>query len=197
MPKYNRTNPAHITADTDVCGQLITFMFVVEQKDEIRCYIVWNGETMRFEHNHMELVLPFLFVDNNENIQFIKNGKKLVDLQQVFKHGTKDHVYDKFCKALEAWKPIDDHELIIHKIDKGVGEYYSDMGRKNYFNSNGEGIFKLFCNDNGFEDEDVKEELQETDGNECTLTDFDDDFPFNNIPDNDNDDDKFNHILKV
>ena len=34
----------HITAKDGICGQLLTFMFHIEQKDEIRCYIVWNGQ---------------------------------------------------------------------------------------------------------------------------------------------------------
>ena len=34
----------HITADDNICGQLITLTFQIEQKDEIRCYIVWNGQ---------------------------------------------------------------------------------------------------------------------------------------------------------
>ena len=34
----------HITADDDICGQLMTLTFQVEQKDEIRCYIVWNKQ---------------------------------------------------------------------------------------------------------------------------------------------------------
>eukprot|EP01084_Bolivina_argentea_P096326 173189_1 len=52
----------------------------------------------------------------------------------------------------------------------------------------------FFCNDNAFEDEDVKEELNENDGNACTLTVFDPSFPFMEPTD---DADKPQKILQV
>eukprot|EP01084_Bolivina_argentea_P271073 461112_1 len=142
---------------------------------------------MRFERDHMMLVLPYLFEENKENIKFIQHGRDLRVIQQLFNQQIKDHVYDKFCKALAP--PLGEYHYqmgrnnLIDKIDKALGEYYYQMRRNNYYNSIGEGKFKSFCNENGFEDEDVQEELQETDGNESTLTDFfDDNFPFDNIP---------------
>eukprot|EP01084_Bolivina_argentea_P264922 448923_1 len=58
---------------------------------------------------------------------------------------------------------------LIARIDKGLGEYYEYVSpsRKSYYNADGIGKFALFCNDNAFEDDDVKEELTETDGDEC------------------------------
>ena len=35
----------HVSADEGLCGQLLTFMFNVEAADEIKCYIIWNGQT--------------------------------------------------------------------------------------------------------------------------------------------------------
>ena len=35
----------HVGATDDLCGQLMTFMFNVEAEDEIKCYIIWNGQT--------------------------------------------------------------------------------------------------------------------------------------------------------
>eukprot|EP01084_Bolivina_argentea_P030065 55750_1 len=86
-------------------------------------------------------------------------------------------------------------EGLIDKIDKALKVYYKQCGTKNYYNSNGDGIFKVFCNDNGFEDDDVKEELEAATGDDCTLTDFDDDFPSDKIFANN--DDKCNEILKI
>eukprot|EP01084_Bolivina_argentea_P044447 81786_1 len=57
----------NITALDTVNGQLLTFMFNVEQSDEIKCYLVWNGQTMRFHGEHIMQVLPNLFIDNESN----------------------------------------------------------------------------------------------------------------------------------
>eukprot|EP01084_Bolivina_argentea_P030064 55749_1 len=90
-------------------------------------------------------------------------------------------------------------EGLIDKIDKALKVYYKQCGTKNYYNSNGDGIFKVFCNDNGFEDDDVKEELEANTGDDCTLTDFDDDFPFDKTFAKTfaNNDDKGNEILRI
>eukprot|EP01084_Bolivina_argentea_P282797 484172_1 len=88
-----------------------------------------------------------------------------------------------------------EEEGLIDKIDKALKEYYKQRGKNNYYNSKGDGIFKVFCNDNGFEDDDVKEELQANNGDDCTLTDFDDNFPSNKTFANN--DDKCNEILRI
>eukprot|EP01084_Bolivina_argentea_P007295 13710_1 len=61
---------------------------------------------------------------------------------------------------------------IIDQIDDGLKQYYQQLGRDDYTNSDGIGTFKQFVQDNGFEDEDVKEELDVSNANDCTLTDF-------------------------
>ena len=35
-----------ITAKDTLNGQLITFSFHVEEADKIKCYILWNGQSM-------------------------------------------------------------------------------------------------------------------------------------------------------
>eukprot|EP00483_Globobulimina_turgida_P003506 UN03512 len=75
--------------------------------------------------------------------------------------------------------------VLIEKIDKGLSDYYKQ--RKTHYSDDGEGKFIAFCNDNGFEDDgDIEDELKEEDANDCTLTDFDDNFPFDSIMKNDN-----------
>eukprot|EP01084_Bolivina_argentea_P251388 421614_1 len=98
IPKGVEKNPKNITCETDVCGQLISFMFNVEQKDEIRCYIVWNQQTMRFEGQHLGKVLPYLFVDNEVNSEFIKNG--LLKIKKNFDEHMNDEKYGRFCQAM-------------------------------------------------------------------------------------------------
>ena len=42
LPRKYKPN---VSATDGLCGQLMTFMSHVEATDEIRCYIVWNGQT--------------------------------------------------------------------------------------------------------------------------------------------------------
>eukprot|EP01083_Nonionella_stella_P219663 786627_1 len=62
---------------------------------------------------------------------------------------------------------------MVDKIDAGLKSYYESIG-VSYINKDGFGRFKSFCLDNGFEDEDVVEEMQ-AGATECMLVDFDED----------------------
>ncbi len=68
---------------------------------------------------------------------------------------------------------------IITQIDILLGAYYKLMNRRDYFDDDGIGKFAAFCDDNGFDDDDVCEELEEE---ECTLEDFADDDDIINFP---------------
>ena len=41
--KQNKIEP--ITGLHSLCGQLLTFSFVVQAENAIKCYIIWNGQT--------------------------------------------------------------------------------------------------------------------------------------------------------
>ena len=43
--KETKINDRTITSRDSVNGRLMTFSFHVEQADEIKCYIIWNGQT--------------------------------------------------------------------------------------------------------------------------------------------------------
>eukprot|EP01084_Bolivina_argentea_P141080 247948_1 len=82
----------------------------------------------------------------------------------------------------------------VDKIDKALGQYYSMLGRNDYFDENKIGQFKKECEDNGFvDDSDVKTEL-DADVDECMLIDFEfyDNFPFNEPPE-----DRLETILQI
>eukprot|EP01083_Nonionella_stella_P286766 976036_1 len=64
----------------------------------------------------------------------------------------------------------------VYQIDVALEAYYIEMGRKDYKNDEGEGKFKQYTDDNGFEDADLKVELQ-ADPSDCLLVEFDRDFP--------------------
>eukprot|EP01083_Nonionella_stella_P305785 1068186_1 len=70
-------------------------------------------------------------------------------------------------------KPIS----ITQRLDDALAQYYKDCGRNDYFDEeSGVGKFVKFVNQNGFEDEEVCDELTE-EPDECTLTEFDPMFP--------------------
>eukprot|EP01084_Bolivina_argentea_P147507 258062_1 len=68
----------------------------------------------------------------------------------------------------------------IQQIDQGLSRYYKLHNINDYFNNDERGKFEEFCDENGFDDNDVKEELDQ-DIDDCCLTDFDDDFPINDV----------------
>eukprot|EP01084_Bolivina_argentea_P079667 144459_1 len=64
---------------------------------------------------------------------------------------------------------------LAEKIDRGLEKYYNDFGRNDYKNE--ENIGKFMKEAEGFEDEDIKENLDATNVDDCLLIDFDDNFP--------------------
>eukprot|EP01084_Bolivina_argentea_P072964 132432_1 len=66
---------------------------------------------------------------------------------------------------------------LIERIDKALHLYYKHYQRSDYISSeNNNGKFQIFCEENGFEDDDVETELQAL-PDECMLVEFDDTFP--------------------
>ncbi|MEM7361922.1 MAG: hypothetical protein AAF335_02825 [Bacteroidota bacterium] len=66
-------------------------------------------------------------------------------------------------------------ENIITTIEHRLEAYYRSQG-VSYYDNNGKGKFGDFCENNGFDDDAVKDEL-ESDFNDCLLVDFDKKFP--------------------
>jgi len=68
-------------------------------------------------------------------------------------------------------------EDTIGRIDVALDRYYKIHKREDYFDADGNGLFKKFCDENGFDDgETINEEMEET-AEDCQLTGFDEDFP--------------------
>eukprot|EP01083_Nonionella_stella_P020917 58011_1 len=93
-----------ITANDRICGQLMTFMFNVEKRDEIKCYLVWNGQTMRFNGDNMINVLPKLFADSDQNTEFIRKGKRLDAFKDMFNEEMEDEKFNVFYRTLRTFK---------------------------------------------------------------------------------------------
>merc|ERR1719242_1946529 len=68
--------------------------------------------------------------------------------------------------------------IILTKIDEALGKYYELKEVNTYFNENGDGLFKLYCIDNGMEeDQAIRDDLEEA-ADDNILVDFDkDNFP--------------------
>merc|ERR1740123_1541414 len=72
------------------------------------------------------------------------------------------------------------------KIDGGLAQYYKKAGRDDYINEKGVGKFLHYCEESGFGDDEIKDELSQADAGECSLIEFDMDdkevnhFPFSN-----------------
>eukprot|EP01084_Bolivina_argentea_P104742 187537_1 len=60
-----------ITATDGICGQLMSFSFHVEEARKIKCYIIWNGQTMRFHGEYLRAVLPLLFIKSKDKDNFV------------------------------------------------------------------------------------------------------------------------------
>ena len=63
-------------------------------------------------------------------------------------------------------------------IDKALAKYYHELGDYDYFDNDGLGKFLRFCRKEGFDEDAVDEEMLTDNEQNCELTGFDKDFPF-------------------
>eukprot|EP01083_Nonionella_stella_P304272 1056603_1 len=68
----------------------------------------------------------------------------------------------------------------FQKIDTALGQYYREFGAVDYFDNDGFGKFWRYCNDEGFDHNEIDEELATDNESDCGYLDFDPDFPFRN-----------------
>ena len=73
----------------------------------------------------------------------------------------------------------------IAQIDKALREYYKALGKEEqYIQDDGRGLMEYFCDENGVDEEGLKDEMN-VDPADCMLLDFDNDFPTKEQIDND------------
>eukprot|EP01084_Bolivina_argentea_P117734 209028_1 len=72
---------------------------------------------------------------------------------------------------------------IIDKLDNALQIYYKQLD-KEYMND-GVGKFKSFCDENGFEEDDINTEMAMENAEDCVLIDFDEEFPLDTPIDDD------------
>eukprot|EP01084_Bolivina_argentea_P311079 538415_1 len=73
--------------------------------------------------------------------------------------------------------------MSIDRINVCLARYYKQFGRDYHDDVNKSGKFKAYCDENGFDDDGVEEEMK-TNADECQLVDFDNNFPLPYQPEN-------------
>eukprot|EP01084_Bolivina_argentea_P144613 253677_1 len=68
--------------------------------------------------------------------------------------------------------------MSIENICNAVGVYYQWMSRNDYYDADNKGKFSKWCENEGYEDDALEDELQDDNEDDCGLLDFDDNFPF-------------------
>ena len=75
----------------------VTFSFHVEEQDEIRCYMYWNGQTMRFHPVDIKYAFKYCFDENRYN-EFDNNREQMKRFVEKIK--IKDLAFEHFYKSL-------------------------------------------------------------------------------------------------
>ncbi len=96
LPKVQKTQ--RITSRCAASGQLLTFSFHVRARDNIKCYLLWNGQSMRFYPSDIVHVLAKIFVDDQYgNDEFI-SGKEAKSLSSQM--NINDSQFERFYCGL-------------------------------------------------------------------------------------------------
>eukprot|EP01083_Nonionella_stella_P140373 430336_1 len=85
-----------IRAQDHLNGQLLTFNFNVEAADAVKCYIIWNGQTMRLTEGNLVKVLSRLFVESESSIE-IQESK----LRKAFEIDIVDIAFENFYAQIQ------------------------------------------------------------------------------------------------
>eukprot|EP01084_Bolivina_argentea_P136261 239991_1 len=83
-------------------------------------------------------------------------------------------------KNMESKKIVSNACNGFEAINKTLGEYYQSQGNSTYYSEpTPQGKFLAYCEENGFEIEDINDELQlQSDAADCIYCGFDENFPF-------------------
>eukprot|EP01084_Bolivina_argentea_P284237 487079_1 len=84
----------------------------------------------------------------------------------------------KYNPTTEYYKLDPPQQDIIKTIDDGLAKYYLSMARFDY-QTNDVGLFKSFCEEYGYDNDNIHEELQNA--QETTVVEMDDDFPLSRL----------------
>ena len=86
-------------------GAFLTFSFHVKAVDEVKCYLYWNGQIIRFMPTDIGTVLPKIFsMDwcNGENAKWLEDSKGFDELVQEMNAVIKDLHFEGFKTAFHT-----------------------------------------------------------------------------------------------
>ena len=118
----------------------------------------------------------FIFIGYHQNL-IRKNSQDL-------------HKFDIFVLELlssqHTMSEDDTTQRTIEQVNEAVGQYYKALGKEQQYNQHDTGLFEHYCDENGIDEETLKDDLNGNPG-DSMLVDFDNDFPIppNEQPEND------------
>ena len=81
----------------------MTFSFHVLASDEIKCYLVWNGQYHRFYPQDIINVLPTIFVKSYENNKFATSREAMKLINDMYEL-IRDNKFEEFHRTVNGMK---------------------------------------------------------------------------------------------
>ena len=76
---------------------IVTFSFHVEETNKIKCYLYWNGQTMRFYPQDISQIFRYIFTET----QFKMFDKKKEEKNKIMKKiHIKDEQFEGFYRSI-------------------------------------------------------------------------------------------------
>eukprot|EP01083_Nonionella_stella_P046149 123562_1 len=101
LPQSDRKNEVNIDSGYGANGALIVLSFHVLSVNEIRAYLYWNGQVVRFFPEDMVSIVPELFVGNEMNKAF-KESAKGNEIVKQMKTKLRDEKFEAFYNQYGA-----------------------------------------------------------------------------------------------
>lgn len=99
--------PNQSDTDNETAAELLTLSFQVLQKDEIRCYLFWNGSKVRFLPSDLRILPLKIFNmdwNNGENRKYIDGNQNLDKIIESMTVVIRDTLFTNFCEFCDLGK---------------------------------------------------------------------------------------------
>eukprot|EP01084_Bolivina_argentea_P312447 540926_1 len=107
METVSMLTKSNIEASFHCKGSLLTFSFIVKEQDQIKCYLYWNGQTIRFMPEDVKIILPRIFNldygDNNNYFNKIQSGSEWTDVDKFIEQMTLILVDKQFTQFRQSY----------------------------------------------------------------------------------------------
>ena len=92
-----------INATSAAQGQVLTFSYHIWAEDEIKCYLLWQGQCHRFYPQDIIDVLPSIFVKSDKNKAFAisEEAQRLANKMTTF---IPDNKFERFYRGVHGMK---------------------------------------------------------------------------------------------